>query len=321
MIEETSGLPGVRSVAAAFTLPFHGIGASSGGLPIDGVEPGQPQRTGIVTRSIVTPGYFQTMGIPLLRGRVFSASDRREEWEGEWWNDGLKVVIINETLASRDFPGDDPIGKRIAGTSIVGIVGDVSGQAGAWRYTAFFLQPQRSMTLTVRTATDPESLIAAVRAQVWAIDPDQPVTLFSTMAEELADSFASERFATLLMSVFGVLALILVTGGIYGVSSYAVARRTQEFGIRRALGAEALTVFHVVLRESLWLSLTGLAIGLVAALWLTRLIVSQLFGATATDPLTFTAVCVGLIAVALAASYLPARRATRADPVDALRYE
>ena len=165
------------------------------------------------------------------------------------------------------------------------------------------------------------SLVAAVRTQVLSIDPQQPVARFATMEELFADSLAEQRFSMVLMSVFGALALVLVAVGVYGVASYSAARRTHEFGIRRALGAQTSTVFWLVLREGSVLSLAGLGIGVVAALGLTRLIASQIYVVTATDSLTFVSVSVGLVAVALIASSVPALRATRADPMESLRAE
>lgn len=326
LIAETATLPGVLFVAGASSLPFAGVTGGVPGQKIEGVAPGRPTVTGSLSTQVATPNYFRTMRIPLLRGRTFSADDRREDWCGEWWNDGSSVAIISETVANRDFPGDDPIGKRIAGSRIVGIVGDVRqerldrGQTSAQFYRPFLQNGSFMVDLVIRTASDPASFIPTVRARVSSIDIDQPTT-FVTMEQSIANTMAPQRFATVLMIVLGALALLLAASGIYGVASYSVARRTHEFGIRRALGAKASNVFHSVLREVVWLSLAGLGVGLVAALWLTRLIASQLYGVAATDPVTFVAVGVGLIGVALIASYLPARRATRVDPIVALRAE
>ena len=327
LIEETEGLPQVRSAGIGFPV---GEGFYYPDMEIEGAAPGQPTVTGGFTTHWVTPGYFRTMGIPLLRGRTFSASDRVRDFTGQFWLDASFVAIVNEAMAKRDFPGGSPIGKLITrGTSshrIVGVVGDVKElglhtAAPAQVYFPFYQIPVSSVGLYLRTETDPLDQVAAVRERLWAIDADQPIELFETMDAVLAESMARQRFSMVLMAVFAALALALAAGGIFGVTSYAVARRTQEFGIRRALGARASGVFHLVLFEGLRLSLAGLAVGLVAALWLTRLIASELYGVTPTDPMTFVVVCAVLVGVALLASYVPARRATRADPMTSLRCE
>jgi putative ABC transport system permease protein len=317
LTERVSGLPYVHAVALTMFRPIRD-GYFNGPWEIGGATPGQPTVVENFRGNTVTPDYFLTMGIPLLRGRIFSASEGRQ--------DGSSLAVINETMATRYFPDGNAIGKRMGIYEIVGIVGDVR-QAGRFRpapaqaYFSMVQRPVGAPWMVIRTDGDPLRLVPAVRAQVLSIDPDQPVARFATMEELLADSLAEQRFSMFLMSVFGALALMLVIGGIYGVASYSVARRTHEFGIRRALGGGAPAVFFLVLHEGLRLSLTGLALGLVAALSLTRLISSQLYGLSATDPLTFVAACVGLVGVLLVASYVPARRATRADPMEALRYE
>jgi predicted permease len=326
---EVSALPGVAF--AAIGDEAIGCCGAYNDWEIQGVAPGQPAETGAFRFHRVGVDYFRTLGIPLLRGRTFSPNDRVREFTGSFWRDSSVAwsLIINETMAKRDFPGDNPVGKRIiAGRSleIIGVVGDVrlNGQlaeAPAQMYSPYLQGPASGMWLLARTESDPLRLVPAVRARVATIDPDQPITQFLTMEEHLSDSLARQRFTMLLMAVFGGLALVLVISGIYGVASYAVAQRTHEFGIRRALGAGTASVLQLVLRDGLRLSLVGLAIGLVAAVWLTRLIASQLFGVTPTDPVTFVAVGTGLVAVAVLASYVPARRATRVDPMMALRAE
>ena len=325
LVERTSALSQVNSAGLTMFRPVDD-GFVQGPWDIPRAEPGQPSVIDSLRAHYVTPDYFRTVGIPLLQGRVFSASEQRREWVGEWWKDGSSVAVVNETLATRYFSEGGAIGKHIASYEIVGVVGDVRqngrhGPAPAQAYFSLLQEPVGAMWLAIRTEDNPLSLVAAIRAQVLSIDPEQPVARFATMEELLADSLAEQRFSMVLMSVFGALALVLVAVGIYGVASYSAARRTREFGIRRALGAQTSTVFWLVLREGSVSSLAGLGIGVVAALWLTRLIASQIYVVTVTDSLTFVSVSVGLVAVALIASSVPALRATRADPIESLRAE
>jgi putative ABC transport system permease protein len=264
------------------------------------------------------------MGIRIVKGRVFTDEDRR---------DTQPVVLINETLAERYFAGEDAIGKHIKIDSeeapwsqIVGVVGDIR-HAGLteriepetyWPYTQNSWQV---MALVVRTTNDSASLAAAVRAEVWAIDKDQPVFNVKTMDEILATSLAAQRFNLILLVSFAVVALLMATMGVYGVSAYAVSQRTQEIGIRMALGAQAGDVLKLILYWAMRLMLIGVACGLAAAFALTRLMESLLFGVSATDPLTFAVITFLLAGVALLACFVPACRATKVDPMVALRYE
>jgi putative ABC transport system permease protein len=279
-----------------------------------------------VTR-IVSPGYFDTMSIPILRGRGLSQQDTETT---------PNVVVISETMARRYWPGEDAVGKRIAPgrirtpedlIQVVGVVKDVrqfelNAEPKPQMYLTYrqagFFEPR---DLVVKTDVDPASLAATVRKAVWEIDKDQPVSNIQTMEEILADSIARQRFSMLLLAIFAGVALVLAGVGIYGVMSYSVAQRTHEIGIRMALGAQTSAVLKLAVGYGLKLVIAGLVIGLIAAFALTRVMSTLLFGITATDPATFTLISLLLIAVAALASYIPARRATRVNPIIALRYE
>jgi len=324
LVERVAQLPGVVSVGTVNSLPITGFQAATG-IYIEG----RPAATSIselplVNQRVVSPGYFQTMGIRLIKGRVFTDLDRR---------DTMRVVLINETLAERYFAGEEAIGKRIKIDSqeapwsqIVGVVGDVrhaglTQQIEPETYVPYTQDSWGVMALVVRTTNDPASLAAAVRAQVWTIDKEQPVFSVKTMDEILATSLAAERFNLILLGSFAAIALLMATMGIYGVSAYTVSQRTQEIGIRMALGAQPGNVLKLILYWAMRLILIGVACGLAAAFALTRLMESLLFGTSATDPATFAMVSLLLAGVALGACFVPARRATRVDPLVALRYE
>ncbi len=277
----------------------------------------------------VTPNYFHAMGIPLLRGRVFTEQDVRGK---------PGVIIINETLARRFWPDEDPIGERLAiGLSfddegapesyeIVGIVGDVRHRRlDADVFPQMFLPYRQQtwdfMSFVLRTNGDPLRLVGGVRGQVRAVDKDQPVYGIRTMEQYVSASVAQRRFSMLLLGIFAALAVALAAGGTYGVISYSVSQRTHEIGIRMALGAQRRDIFKLVVGQGMGPVLIGVGIGLAASLALTRFLSSLLFGVSATDPVTFAGVAVLLAAVALLACYIPARRATRVDPLVALRYE
>jgi predicted permease len=273
------------------------------------------------------------MGIPLLQGRAFGDQDTPD-------NPG--VVIINRALARLLFDdGADPIGRRLSGvsgnwgpmgrvlnaqTEIVGVVNDVqygnlrTGGAASL-YFPHAQAPFRRMTITAKTAGDPANLVGAVRGEVTAVDANLPMGSITTMQGALDRSIARDRFAMFLVGLFGTLALLLASVGIYGVLSYTVAQRTRELGIRMALGASQRTVLTYVLRQSITLIAIGAGGGIAGALLLTRVMASQLYGVTARDPITFVTATVVLSAVALLASYVPAARATRVDPITALRHD
>jgi putative ABC transport system permease protein len=280
----------------------------------------------LMTRS-VGGDYFRAMSIPLLQGRDFSAQDR---------SDTPMVGLVNESFAREYFPGESPIGARISWArgqrqwmTIIGIVGDVKhfglNQPEAPAFYSSYAQLNQSwkrwMYLAVRSDMDMATLTAEVKKQIWAIDKLIPVTKVQTMREVMAASIAEQQFNMTLMGIFAGVALVLAAVGIYGVASYSVTQRTREIGIRMALGAKGSDVLRLILRQGAMLAAIGVAIGLVAAFALTRLMSSLLYGVSATDPLTFTVISLVLIGVALVACFVPARRATKVDPMVALRYE
>jgi putative ABC transport system permease protein len=275
----------------------------------------------------VDDAYFKTLGVPLVAGRFFGPGDTL---------DRPAVVIINETLARRYFPLVNPVGRRLRDggperpdnpwMEIVGVVGDVkySGLDAAPEpafYLDFRQSPQTRRFVVLRAASDPRALMTSIRSAIAAIDKDLPIGRVWTMDELIAASVAAPRFRTALVSVFAVVGLLLAAIGIYGVMAYAVAERTHELGLRVALGATSLDVIRLVLVEALALAAAGLAIGLLAAFAATRLITTLLFGVAPTDPATFGSIAAVLVGTALVASYVPARRAMRVDPMAALRCE
>jgi len=265
------------------------------------------------------------MNVPLLRGRLFTDREMREKAD---------VVIVNDTLARRYFPNEDPLGRRVTinmtdpnvPTEIVGVVGDTifAGMAAAARPTTYWPHPQlayAAMTLTVRTASEPMGFAALVQSEIRSLDKDQPVSDVRTMDAWVARSLAQTRFSSLLLTLFASLALLLAAIGIYGVMSYAVSMRTSEIGIRLALGAEARDIASMIVGNAVRLAGIGLAIGVALSLVLGRTLTSLLYQTASTDVATFTAVIGVLGAVAVLASYFPARRGSRIPPVEALRYQ
>ena len=326
LIERVATLPGVQSAGAGHVVPLSGNDFVLA-FEIDGRPPLQPGVTQSTNYYSVSADYFKAMGIPLRRGRVFTERDIK---------DSPRVAVINETMAKKIFPDEDPIGKRITFDNrqkgnpewfeIVGIVGDVK-QYGLDQtttmqtYEPYIQQTFPYMTLVVRTTGDPTNLNAAIRSEVLKLDKEQPTTNFKTLNEFFSISIAQQRFSVVLLGVFAVVALVLSAVGIYGVLSYAVTQRTHEIGIRVALGAGRRDVLRLVVGQGMLLTVIGVAGGLGAAFALTRLMASLLFGVTATDAVTFASVASLLLAVALLACYIPARRATKVDPLVALRYE
>jgi putative ABC transport system permease protein len=315
-------LPGVQSAGLTDFLPLTGPFLLRP-LRIEG-RPYERGKEPIVTMNRVSSDYFQTMDIPLRAGRLFTAQD---------WANAPKVIIINETLARRFFVGENPIGRRLFSEpqmTIVGVTGDTRNR-GLDRevqpevYTPYVqdMNEMGGLRLVVR-ANNPSnlfSLASSIRNQVRAIEPDEPVSLVITMDELLSNSIAGRRFQMLLLGVFAAVALVIAMVGIYGVISYAVSGRTREIGIRMALGAQAKDVLRMVIWQGMRLALIGVGLGVVAALALTRVMENLLFEVSATDPSTIAIIALLLIVVALIASYLPARRATKVDPLTALRVE
>jgi putative ABC transport system permease protein len=276
----------------------------------------------IATRQ-VSPGYFDTVRTPLLRGRVFTEKDTAG---------GLPVVVVNQTTATRYWPGQDPIGKHLANSrdgvqrEIVGVVADVKfGGLNAANTEEMYLPmaqaPWPTMTLVVRSNANPQPLVTAVRAKIADSDPDLPVTGILSMENVIATSVAQPRIIMQFVGVFAGFALLLAAIGIYGVMAYTVTARQQELGIRAALGARPADILGLVVGQGMRLTLMGVAIGVVFSLVLTRSLASLLFGVQATDPFVFSGAALVLAGAAFVACYIPARRATRVDPIVVLRYE
>jgi putative ABC transport system permease protein len=322
MLQRIKALPGVESVGAVTTLPLAGSNLTLN-FDIEGRPPAKPGEDLNADYDAVSPDYFRTMGIPLLKGRSFTDRDR----EGR-----PGVIIINETMARRFFPGEDPIGRRMKLSfndftgEVVGIVGDMKHssldeESEARVYTPYAQMPWLFTSLVIRATSDPMSLVGAIRRGVAAVDKNQPLGRVMIMEELVSASTAQPRFRTLLLGLLAVVALLLATVGIYGVMAYAVTQRTHEIGIRMALGAQASDMLKLVIAQGMRLAVTGVGIGLVASFALTRLMASLLFGVSATDPATFVTMALVLTVVALLACLIPARRATKVDPMVALRYE
>jgi putative ABC transport system permease protein len=323
-IEQIRAIPGVESVGAINTIPFGGPHSGTA-LDIEG-QPKRPAGQDLGTGVCVTDAnYFQTMRIPLKRGRLFTQQEAQEM---------RHVVVVNEAFARENFPGQDPIGQRVTiymkddnpPSEIIGIVGDNKhkGLDSEVEPMSFWPHPELvypAMTITIRTRSDSTSIAAAARKVIHQLDPDQPIGEVITMNGLMAKSVARSRFNSLLLAIFSAVALVMAAVGIYGVMSYAVLQRTHEIGVRMALGAQRADVLKLILRQGIVLAVTGVAVGLAGSFGLTRVISTLLFDVAATDKTTFAAVAVGLFAITFVASYIPAWRATRVDPLTALRYE
>ena len=321
ILQRLEALPGVESVGAISGLPvsFQGGGAT---FQIEGrAEPNNV--TPMTTYRIVSHDYFRAMKIPLVAGRVFNAQDRVS---------AEPVAVISESLALASWPNENPLGKRVRWgaangppLTIAGVVKDVKlhqlRQVRPQLYMPYAQAPFAPYEIALRTTTDPLSLASAARYEVWAVDKDIPIANVRLMEQILAGAISRERFNALLLAVFAGLALALALIGIYGVMSYTVTQCAREIGIRMALGAQARDVMKLVVGQGFALTVTGVVIGLIGAWGLTRLMEKLLYGVTATDPLTFVCVSLLLVSIALLACYLPARRATKVDPMIALRRE
>jgi putative ABC transport system permease protein len=319
--------PGVQSASSVLPLPLSGDRFVIS-FEIDG-RPMAPKDHPSGDFFCTGVGYFKSMGIPIIKGRDFDDRDR---------HGSTPVVIITETLARQFFPNEEPLGKRIKPgintiegekstmREIIGVVADVRNRSLNTEPKPAYYVPQTQvpfdqMVMVVKTNSDPHSLIPVATKQVAAMDPDLPVFGVKTMEEYMSASVAAPRFSTTLLSIFAAVALVLTVVGLYGVMSYSVAQRTNEIGIRLALGAQSRDVLLMIVKQGSFLIGLGIVIGLAGAFALTRLIASLLFGVTAKDPFTFGAVVVLLAVVALLACYIPAWRATKVDPMEALRYE
>jgi putative ABC transport system permease protein len=292
---------------------------------VEGAPKPPPGQENIGRYRVCTPNYFSTMRIPILQGRAFTEQDKAG---------AQLVVIVNETLARKHWPGENAVGKRIRFDApidkapwmeIVGVSKDVRHELTLEVKPEYYLPHAQDswngMVLVARTTVEPTSLAGAIRQDVWAIDKDQPVSDVRTMQEVRSISVGLQTFTSVMTGIFAGVALLLASIGIYGVMAFVVTQRTQEIGIRMALGARRVDVLQLVLTHGMKLALIGLAIGLAAAWGVTRFFASLLVGVKATDLLTFSVVSVCLLAAAFLACYLPARRATKVNPLEALRYE
>jgi putative ABC transport system permease protein len=327
LIERLRNLPGVSSAGLVTDIPL--FGGSSTGVEIDGRPAPLPGQRPMTDYRMISPDYFTAMGVGLIQGRAFSRYDTE---------DAPGVVIINQTMAARFFPGESPIGKRIGLSGnprdwreIVGVAGDVrnygvDADVKPEVYVPFFQNAPgylagvaSAMNVMVRSTNAPSALTNALLQQVQALDKDQPVSEIRTMESYLSESMAQRRFNMLLLAVFGALALVLAAVGIYGVIAYTVTQRTHEMGIRIALGARGGDILWLIFASAMLTTVSGIVLGLAAALALTRLLGSLLYQVTATDPLVFASITLLLLVVAIVATYIPARRAMKVDPITALR--
>jgi putative ABC transport system permease protein len=319
-------LPGAEQLSAVFPLPFSGNGITTE-FDIQGrtSDPASPTTADLAAAGL---DYFRTMHISLLRGREFQQADGLR---------GKSVAIVNQAFAKRYFPHEDPLGKRIKSdaqtsdtpaqmSTIIGVVADIKVESlredpKPLVFVPIAQLPIGALSVVIRTQQSPGAMMSAVREQVHALEPGALVFRGKTLGQYLSVTLGQPRFSALLLTVFAALAMLLAMIGLYGAVAYAVSHRTNEIGIRMALGAVPGTVLGLVLGRGLFLALTGCAIGVPGAILLTRLMNSLLFGVSATDPVTFVGVVILMAGVAVVACYIPARRAMRVDPMVALRYE
>jgi putative ABC transport system permease protein len=319
VVRRASVLPGVRTAATSATLPLTWKRIT----PV--LAEGQPdvplQQRPFIDIEAISPQWFETLRVPLRSGREFTDADNAQ---------APKVVIVNETFARKFWPNENALGKQIivgrwtTPAEVIAVAADIKNKGleqdtQPQLYLPFPQLPWADMNLLVRTAVASQSLVSSVRAQIAAVDPDQPVTNVQTVDELMDNSRSQPRFTMLLLAGFSATALILAIVGIYGVLSYSVTQRRQEFGIRLALGAERVDILHLVLRQGMVLATVGIVTGLLASLLLTRLMSSLLYKTGAHDPITFVLMPLLFFVVAILASYLPARRATKVNPIEALK--
>jgi predicted permease len=321
--ERLERTPGVESVGTSYSLPMSAVAFAWEPITIEGYAPPTAQDTIISNVRIINPGYFDVMRIPLKLGRYFTGQDIKGAQE---------TVIVNEALAERFWPNEYPIGKRLQrGESgpwrtVVGVISDTKEYSAEKEPPIAVYYPAeqviaRNMYLVIRTTSDPVPMTAAIVKEIQAVDPEMPVYDVGSMDQRLYGSLARQRFSMFLLGVFALIALILAAIGVYGVMAYSVSQRTHEIGVRIALGARPDAILRLVIRQALILAALGIAIGLVGAFALTRVMSSLLFGVSATDLLTFVITSLLLGSIALMASYIPARRAAKVDPIAALQHE
>lgn len=320
-----AGIGGVESVGSTGLLPFTNSNSTTT-IYVEGSPRPEPGNHAFGSIRAITPNYPDTMGFTLLKGRLLTAQDYNRE---------APVALINETLAQKYWPGEEVVGKRFRRggpdseapwTTVVGLVGDVRYGGFTEDYIPeFFLAHKESswsnMIIAIRTQGDPERIATAVRAAVAELDPNLPLINVETMESFIEESIWMNQFNTTLFGVLAVMALILATIGVYGVINYSVTQRTHEIGIRMALGAQSSDVRSLVVRQGLKLAFWGILIGIPISFGLTRLMASLLFGISPSDPITFGGIALTMAIVAVLASYIPARKATKVDPMIALRYE
>lgn len=321
--ERLKALPGVEAVGTSYSLPMSSVALAWGPITIEGYVRRNSADFIMSNERFVSPGYFQALRVPLVKGRLFDERDIKGAAE---------TVIVNENIAQRFWPNEDPVGKRLERgdkepwRTVVGVVRDtkefsVDNEPPLTIYHPHEQFPIGTMFVVARGTSDPSHLTAAITKQIQSLDAELPAFEFKTMEERLSDSLARRRFSTFLLGVFAVVALIVAAIGIYGVVAYSVTQRTQEIGIRMALGARPGKIMSMVMRQSLTFVILGIGFGLTAAFALTRVMASLLYGVSATDSQSFILPSLVLIGIALFASYFPARRASRVDPTLALRSE
>jgi putative ABC transport system permease protein len=322
VLERIRNLPGVQDAAVTTHYPLGHFNNSTLMLNVRGAENFRPPQP--IPTSAVSPSYFRVMRIPLLKGRAFGEADT---------HGAQGVVIVNESFARMVFKARDPLAQQISfgpppapWSDVVGVVADTRDSALEEEpipeiYVPYLQRSSFSMSIMLRTSPNPQGLVSAVRNAVESVDKNQPLAEEATMDEVIARSVAPRRFQTMLLGLFALLALVLAAVGIYGVVSYSCSQRVHEFGIRVALGAERRDLLQMVIRQGTKITLIGVCVGVGGALALTRFLSGLLYGVKPTDPLTLLGVSLFLTAVALLASYIPARRATKVDPMVALRYE